>query len=210
MHTTSARPGGGNGKAVVLGVLAMLAGAALWAVITVVTSHEFSLVAIGVGALVGLTMFAARPTSAGIAVVAALLTVVGCALGEFLAIPAYVARNGRGSFSRVLGMEVHHPNLYFDALGAKTYLFWAIGAVAAFSMTFRRIRAARVEAAAVQVAADASAPYGAGHPQGYGPQPGYGPAYPGPQQQHGPNPGPYGPGQGYAGPPGRGPQYPPR
>jgi hypothetical protein len=72
----------------------MILGAALWAVITVVTGHEFTLVAIGVGALVGLTMFSARPTSTGIAAVAALLTVVGCALGEFLAIPAYVAHKG--------------------------------------------------------------------------------------------------------------------
>src|SRR3569833_2668105 len=105
MHTTSARLGGGNGKAVVFGVHTKHNNTTQWVVISVVTSHEFSLVAIGVGALVGLTMVAARPTSAGIAVVAALLTVVGCALGEFLGIPAYVARNGRGSFSRVLGME---------------------------------------------------------------------------------------------------------
>ncbi|GLY81753.1 hypothetical protein Airi01_100200 [Actinoallomurus iriomotensis] len=198
MHESSARPSGGNGKAIVLGFLAMILGAALWAVITVVTAHEFSLVAIGVGALVGLTVFAARPSSTGIAVVAALFTVVGCALGEFLAIPAYVAHKAGASFSKVLSLEVHQPKLYFDSLDGKTYLFWAIGAVAAFSMVFRRIQAARASA-------PAPAPYGAAPQQPYAPQQPSAPAYPNPQQQYGPGP------QQYGGQPGPGQQqYPPR
>ncbi|GAA4519724.1 hypothetical protein GCM10023191_095620 [Actinoallomurus oryzae] len=209
MHESSARPSGGNGKAIVLGFLAMILGAALWAVITVVTAHEFSLVAIGVGALVGLTMFAARPSSTGIALVAALFTIIGCALGEFLAIPAYVAHESHHGFSEVLSVEVHHPKVYFDSLDGKTYLFWAIGAVAAFSMTFRRIQAARAMAAA-------PAPYAAAPQQPYAPQQPAGPAYPGPQQPYGQNPQPYGPGQQpyggqqYGGQPGQGQQYPPR
>jgi hypothetical protein len=219
MHESSARPSGGNGKAIVLGFLAMILGAALWAVVTVVTAHEFSLVAIGVGALVGLTMFAARPSSGGIAVVAALFTVIGCALGEFLAIPAYVSHKSDIAFSKVLSVEAHHPKVYFDSLDGKTYLFWAIGAAAAFSMTFRRIQAARAQAAAqaraaAAQAASAAPAYGAAPQQPYAPQQPSGPAYPGPQ--YGPGPQPYGPGQQpyggqqYGGQPGRGQQYPPR
>lgn len=205
MHESSARPSGGNGKAIVLGFLAMILGAALWAVITVVTAHEFSLVAIGVGALVGLTMFAARPSSTGIALVAALFTVIGCALGEFLAIPAYVSHKDHIAFSKLINVEAHRPKLYFDSLDGKTYLFWAIGAVAAFSMVLRRIQAARAMAAA-------PAPYAAAPQQPYAPQQPSGPAYPGPQQQYGQSPQPYGPGQQqpYGGQPGQGQQYPPR
>ncbi|MDN3355414.1 hypothetical protein [Actinomadura sp. DC4] len=193
MNEPSAPPRGGNGKAIVIGVLATLLGAGLWAVVTVLTEHEFSLVAIGVGALVGLAMFSARPTSAGVAVVAALLTVIGCALGEFLAIPAYVAHKSDLAFSRLISLELHHPKLYFDSLDGKTYLLWGIGAVAAFSMVFRRIQAARSSYGA------APQPYPAsqqsGEPQQ--PYPPYG------QQQYG-QPQPYGQGEH----PGR--PYPPR
>jgi hypothetical protein len=163
MNEASARPRGGNGKAIGLGILAMILGAALWAVITVVTEHEFSLVAVGIGALVGLTMFSARPTSTGIAAVAALLTVIGCALGEFLAIPAYVAHKEGIGFGKLINLELKQPKLYFDSLDGRTYLFWAIGAAAAFSMVFRRIQAARVTMAAVP---------GSQQPYGGAPQPG--------------------------------------
>lgn len=192
MNEAAARPRGGNGKAIVIGILAMILGAGLWAVVTVVTEHEFSLVAIGVGALVGLTMFAARPTSSGIAVAAALLTVVGCALGEFLAIPAYVAHKDGLPFGRLISLELNHPKLYFHSLDGKTYLFWAIGAAAAFSMVFRRIQAARTA-------------YGVPRQPAYGPPPQAGPAAPYPPQAYGPAPQqPYGP------QPGQGQQYPPR
>jgi hypothetical protein len=108
MNEASAQPSGGNGKSIAIGILAMIIGAALWAVITVATSHEFSLVAIGVGALIGVAMYAARPTSMGIAVAAAGLTVIGCALGEFLAIPAYVARKTDLGSGTALRTELDH------------------------------------------------------------------------------------------------------
>ena len=205
MNQPSAQPRGGNGKAIIIGFLAMILGAGLWALVTVVTEHEFSLVAIGVGALIGLAMFSARPTSTGIAAVAALLTVIGCALGEFLAVPAYIAHKDGISFTKLVNLELNHPRLYFDALDGKTYLFWAIGAVAAFSMVLRRIQAARVinPSYGVGGAFGAAGP-GAG-PQGYAPQQQFGTPQPGGAPQPGaaaqpgqPYPGqqPYGPGQG--------------
>src|SRR3954452_6971644 len=198
MNEASTRPRGGNGKAIVIGILAMILGAGLWAAVTVVTEHEFSLVAIGVGALVGLAMFSARPTNAGIAAVAALLTVIGCALGEFLAIPAYVARKDGIGFGRLIDLELLHPKLYFDSLDGKTYLFWAIGAVSAFSMVFRRIKAARTS-------------YGVPAPQPYAPAQHFGAAPPqgdqGYQQRCGQTPQPSGRPYEQQQP---GPQYPPR
>lgn len=204
MNPAAARPSGGNGKAVAIGIGAMLLGAVIWAVITALTKHEFTLVAIGVGALIGLSMFAARPTSAGIAVVAALLTVLGCALGDFLAIAALASHQTGHSFGDIFKIELQHPGPVFRALGGKTYLFWAIGALAAFAMTIRRIRAARMMAAPPVAAAGPSpyaqfgqggAPYGQqqqGAP-GYGQQqgnPAYGQQpYPAQGQQ------PYGQGQ---------------
>ena len=234
MNQTSAQPRGGNGKAIIIGFLAMILGAGLWALVTVVTAHEFSLVAIGVGALIGLAMFSARPTSTGIAAAAAVLTVIGCALGEFLAVPAYIAHKDGISFTKLVNLELSHPKLYFDALDGKTYLFWAIGAAAAFSMVFRRIQAARV----INPSYSAGGAFGAAGPQGYAPQQQYGAPQPGGAQPggaaqpgrqypgqppygpgqppYGQNPQPYGPGQGQQQPygpgqqPGYGQQYPPR
>jgi hypothetical protein len=205
MNEASARPRGGNGKAIIFGILAMILGAVLWAVVTVVTEHEFTLVAVGIGALVGLSMFSARPTSMGIAAVAALLTVIGCALGEFLAIPAYVAHKEGIDFGKLINLELTHPNLYFDSLDGKTYLFWAIGAVAAFGMVFRRIQAAHT-ATASHGAAPGPEQYSPQQQQyGTAPQPGAAaqPGRPYPAQQpygqeqspYGQNPQSYGPPQ---------------
>jgi hypothetical protein len=185
----------------------MLLGAIIWAVITALTKHEFSLVAIGVGALIGLAMFTARPTSAGIAVLAALLTLIGCALGEFLAAAAVVSQQSPVSFTEVLKLEFQHLGPFLQALGGRTYVFWAIGAVAAFVMTFRRIQAARMMAGPPAAApapyaqfgqggnqygqAPADPPYGQapyGQPQG---NPGYG-QQPYPPQSYGQGPSPYG------------------
>jgi hypothetical protein len=207
MNEASVQPSGGNGKAIVLGILAMILGAAIWAAITVVTEHEFSLVAIGVGALVGLTMYAAKPSSSGIAVVAALLTVIGCALGEFLALPAYVARKEHVGFTKLLNYEASHLGGFFRALDGKTYVFWAIGAVAAFSMVFRRIQAARVTAR--HAAAHGPAPRQAYPPQSFGqaPQQPYAPQQ---EPYEAQEPQPYGPPPQQR-PYGQGPrQYPPR
>jgi hypothetical protein len=185
MNPAAARPSGGNGMAVVIGIGAMLLGAIIWAVITALTKHEFSLVAIGVGVLIGLAMFTARPTSTGIAALAALLTIIGCALGEFLAAAAVVSRQTPVSFTDVLRLEVEHLGPFLRALGGRTYVFWAFGAMAAFGMTFRRIQAARMMAGPPVAApapyaqfgqgadqygqAPANPPYG--QPQGYGQQP---------------------------------------
>src|SRR4051812_27102899 len=118
MNAAPARPGGGNGMAVVVGVLAVILGAGLWAVVTAVTAHELSLLAAGIGALIGLAMFTARPTSMGIAAVAALLTVIGCAVGEFFALPDYAAHAHGLRFASLVNLELHHPRVFFDSLGA--------------------------------------------------------------------------------------------
>jgi hypothetical protein len=193
MYQTSASTGGGNGKAIAIGFGALFVGAIAWALIGALTKHEFSLVAIGIGALIGVAMYSARPTSAGIAVVAAIYTIIGCAIGEFLAI-AFVGGHEAGlGFGQAAKLELQHPKeLYFNSLDGKSYLFWAIGAMAAFGMTFRRIREARAEPAAAPAYGDRQA-YGqdqqAYGQQGYGDQ-GYG------QQGYGQQA--YGQQQGYA------------
>jgi hypothetical protein len=232
MNEAPVRPRGGNGKAVTLGILAMLLGAALWAGITIVTGYRVGLMAIGVGALVGLAMFSARPTSTGIAAVAALLTVIGGALGEFLAIPAYVAHERGIGYGKLINLQLKQPRL---ALEAVTCVLWLIGAVTAFSMVYRRVRAARVETAARMVAAAYAPqqPYGTGPGPGVAAQPGspsapqqpYGGApqaraavqpYPPAQQPYGQGPQSYGPPQQPYGqeqaPYGQGPQsyHPPQ
>lgn len=176
MYETSAPTGGGNGKAIAIGFGALFLGAIAWALIGAVTKHEFSIVAIGIGALIGFAMYTARPSSTGVAAAAAVFTIIGCALGEFLAI-AFVGGHEAGvGFGEAVKLELEHPKeLYFNSLDGKSYLFWVIGAAAAFGLTFRRIKDA-------QQSASPAGPYSMTGPPGtpgapgqpaYG-QPGYG------------------------------------
>jgi hypothetical protein len=201
MNEASARPRGGNGRALAIGVGAMFLGAVIWALITAVTDREFSLVAIGVGALIGLSMFTARPTSIGIAAAAALLTLIGCFLGEIMAFAAYISQRRQIGFFTVVSAELHHLREFLTALQGKTYLFWAIGAAAAFSMTFRRIQASQA-ASATYGAVPGQQPYPPQQPYGQAPQGGQ--PYGGTQPYGSPTPGqspypaqqqPYGQGQ---------------
>lgn len=196
MYAAAPAPSGGNGKAILIGLLAMCVGAVGWAVVSAVTEHTWSIVAIGVGALIGLSMFAARPTSAGIAVAAAVFTVIGCALGELLIFPIYAQIHSFSSPTLVLKSELKHLPHFFASQSGLTYLWWFIGALAALSMTLRRIHAARA------YPSPSSQP-AYGQPQPYGPPPGQ--PYGAPQGQQ-----PYGTPQDqqpYGAPQGQPPAY---
>jgi hypothetical protein len=182
MYDTSASTGGGNGRAIAIGFGALFLGALGWALIGALTKHEFSLVAIGIGLLIGLAMYTARPTSLGVAVVAAAFTLLGCAIGEVLAF-AFVFGDTTGiGFSQALETVLQNLGSFFtDAVSGRSYLFWAIGAAASFAITFRRIQEAKTAGATTPGydTAQGQPPYG--QPpygqQAYG-QPSYGqPSY---------------------------------
>ena len=85
---------GGMGPAFFAGLGAVVAGSIIWAIIAYLTKHQYSLVAILVGSLVGFTVSRVRPGSAAAATVSALMSLAGCALGTFLALIAVAVRDG--------------------------------------------------------------------------------------------------------------------
>lgn len=162
MYETSASTGGGNGRAIAIGFGAMFLGALVWALIGALTKHEFGLIAIGIGLLIGLAMYTARPTSPGVAAVAAVWTLIGCAIGEIFAF-AFVFGDATGiGFSEALKTTMEHLGSFFtDVVSGKSYLFWVIGAVASFGITFRRIQEAKTAGAGPSgYAASGQSPYG--------------------------------------------------
>ncbi len=82
------------GAGVVAGLGAALAGAAIWAVVTVITGYQIGWMAIGIGFLVG---YAVRAAGKGIDQVfgfaGAALALVGCMLGNLLTVCYFVSEN---------------------------------------------------------------------------------------------------------------------
>lgn len=89
--------------AVVAGIVAMLVGTAIWVGVTVATNFQIGYMAVGVGFLVGLAMrFAGRGVGQPYHVVGAVLTLLGCALGNLFTGCVLVARAQEVSFGEVV------------------------------------------------------------------------------------------------------------
>src|SRR5690349_21230794 len=88
---------------VVVGLVAMLAGAALWALVTVLTQMELGLMAIVVGFVVGLGIQKVRKRpNKNFGILGAVLALAGCLLGNALSFVAFAAQQSGGSFIAVL------------------------------------------------------------------------------------------------------------
>jgi hypothetical protein len=88
---------------VVVGLVAMLAGAALWALVTVLTQMELGLMAVVIGFMVGLGIQKVRKRpNKNFGILGAVLALVGCLLGNALSFVAFAAQQSGGSFTAVL------------------------------------------------------------------------------------------------------------
>jgi hypothetical protein len=88
---------------VAIGVIAMLVGAALWALVTVLTQMELGLMAIVVGFVVGLGIQKVRKRpNRNFGILGAVLALIGCLLGNALSFVAFAAQQSGGSFADVL------------------------------------------------------------------------------------------------------------
>lgn len=97
---------------VAVGLVAMLAGAALWALVTVLTHMELGLMAIVVGFLVGLGIQKVRKRpNRNFGILGAVLALAGCLLGNALSFVAFAAQQNGGSFADVL-MTVSPAGLF--------------------------------------------------------------------------------------------------
>jgi hypothetical protein len=134
--------------AFVVGLIASIAGAAVWAGLTVVTGYQIGFMAIGVGFLVG---FAVRAVGKGVTpvygVIGAGLSLLGCALGNLLAVTAIVAQDQGVPFLSVLSQLdpelVQH--LMVATFSPMDLLFYGIALYYGYRLSFRQLTAADLE-----------------------------------------------------------------
>ena len=124
------------------GTVAALAGAGLWALITVLTKLQIGWMAVGVGFLVG---FSIRVVGKGIDKVfgyaGAVLSLFGCALGNLLAVCAVVSSQQGIPLMDVI--DRLNPELVKELMLASfrpmDVLFYGIAVYQAYKLSFRRI-----------------------------------------------------------------------
>lgn len=124
------------------GLVAALAGAGVWAVVTAVTEYQIGWMAIGVGFIVGL---AVRTVGKGIepvfGIVGAVLSLAGCLLGNYLTIVWFIAADEGVAFMEVLGSlgiaaVVEIMTIAFDPMDL---FFYAIAIYFGFRYSFVQI-----------------------------------------------------------------------
>jgi hypothetical protein len=88
---------------VAVGFISMLVGAALWALVTVLTQMELGLMAIVVGFIVGLGIQKVRKRpNRNFGILGAVLALIGCLMGNALSFVAFAAQQSGGPFADVL------------------------------------------------------------------------------------------------------------
>lgn len=130
------------------GLAASLLGAAAWAGITVATGYQIGFMAIGIGFLVG---FAVRTLGKGVTsvfgVVGAAFSLLGCALGNLLAVTALVAQNDGVAFLDAVSQL--NPSLIQDLMVAffnpMDALFYGIALYYGYKLAFRELSGEELE-----------------------------------------------------------------
>ena len=124
------------------GIVASIGGAVVWAAVTVGTGYQIGFMAIGVGLLVG---YAVRLLGKGIAppfgVLGGALSLIGCAVGNLLAVTAIIA--GSDGVPLLEALPQLTPALALDLMVASfspmDLLFYAIAVYEGYKLSFRQI-----------------------------------------------------------------------
>jgi hypothetical protein len=141
----------------VAAVVGAVLGAAAWAVLVSVTDYKIGFAAVGVGALTGYLAGRSGGGATQLPVIAAVVGLLGCVLGDLLAdahqVSRVVSENG-GSVSMLTVFKdmVLHPGVGWDVyragFGALDLLFYAFAAQTAFQLARPRVPLAPPEATA--------------------------------------------------------------
>jgi len=124
------------------GLVASVAGGGAWAAITVLTEYQIGFMAIGIGLLVG---FAVQLTGKGISqsfgVIAAVMSLAGCVLGNVLTITYFVAASEEMAFMDVLGQlnVAIVADMLTATFEAMDVLFYALAGYFGYKYAFRQI-----------------------------------------------------------------------
>ena len=132
----------------VAGLVASLAGALAWAGVTYVTSLQLGLMAIAVGIGVGYAIrLAGKGVSSVFGMLGGVLSILGCALGNVLALTALLA-NARGIAigDALAGIDLQAArDLLVGNASPMDLVFYAIAAYEGYKLSFREIPAEELE-----------------------------------------------------------------
>lgn len=121
----------------IAGGVAMLVGAALWGAITYFTQYQIGYMSIGLGFLVGFAVrFFGKGHSLIFGLSSAVLSLIGCVLGNFLFYVGAISREENASFLEVFFFLITNPfsivELFTLAFDVRDLLFYALAAYAGF------------------------------------------------------------------------------
>lgn len=130
------------GAGIAAGAAAAVAGAGLWAAITVATGYQIGFMAVGIGFLVG---WAVRSAGKGVdksfGIAGAVLALLGCAIGNLLAAVGLVSKQEGIAFFDLLSRL--NPELAIDLMtaffGPIDLLFYGIALYEGYRLSFRRL-----------------------------------------------------------------------
>jgi hypothetical protein len=129
------------------GGVAMLAGAIVWGAVTYFTEYRIGWIAIGIGFLVGSAIkYFGKGKSAIFGLSGAVLSLIGCLLGNFLVYSGFIAREEGASFLEVVFFLLVTPAAVIEvftlAFDFRDILYYALAAYVGFSaaMDIKRTR----------------------------------------------------------------------
>ena len=131
------------------GLAAAALGAGIWAAVTVVSGYQIGWMAVGIGFLVG---YAVRAVGKGIdpvfSIAGAALSLLGCAIGNLLAVCGFVAQQEGMAFLEVLArLDVQLASqLMVASFNPMDLLFYAIAVYEGFKLSPRQVTAAELGA----------------------------------------------------------------
>ena len=132
------------------GLIAAMVGAGAWAAVTIATEYQIGWMAVGIGFLVG---YAVRFTGKGISpvygAVSAVLSLLGCAVGNVLTFAWFIASAEGMSFMEVVG-QLNFAivvGLLASTFEAMDILFYGLAAYFGYKTAFRQVTQADVDKA---------------------------------------------------------------
>lgn len=138
------------GAGILAGFVAAVAGAALWAVITVATGYQIGWMAVGVGFLVGLAVRqVGRGLDKSFGIAGALLALLGCLLGNFFTVVHFVAEASELAYFETLTTlePAAIPELMTVTFSPMDLLFYGIAIYEGYKLSFRQISRDELELA---------------------------------------------------------------
>lgn len=134
--------------AIIAGIVSALAGAGIWAAVTVATGYQIGWMAVGVGFLVG---FSVRIFGKGISkqfgYAGAICALLGCVVGNFLTIVAFIAmQESMGYLEVLLALDYALvPELMVSTFSVMDILFYGIAVYEGYKFSFKKLTSEEVE-----------------------------------------------------------------